>query len=118
MLLPPVPCHRPGPSYWTGEATANRDWNRRPNAAEIAALQSMIDKAMPPVGDDPSALLGMTSADFCVGAFEALLREVEFELRHGKGFAVISRATRAPMDVHRNVDRVPEYRLSSRCAAT
>ena len=32
----------------------------------------------------------MTSADFCVGAFEAGLGEVEFELRHGKGFAVIS----------------------------
>jgi len=69
---------------------AKRDWSRRVSAVELAALQFMIDKASPRVGDDPNALLSMTSADFCVGAFEAILKEIEFELRHGKGFAVIN----------------------------
>lgn len=78
-----------GPSCWNGEAMARHPWYRQLSAEELDALEQMVDKVRPQVGDDPNALLSMRPADFSVGAFARVLQEVDFDLRHGKGFSVI-----------------------------
>ena len=65
------------------------DWFRRLHPDELDALEAMVNKARPRVDDDPNTLLEMTSADFSIGGFITVLEEIEFDLRHGKGFSVI-----------------------------
>ena len=84
-----LPSPLEGPSCWTGEAITPTAWFRQLNHEELDALEGMVDKARPLVGDDPNVLLSMTSVDFSPGAFAAVLNEIDFDLCHGRGFSVI-----------------------------
>ena len=71
-------------------------WSRQINQEELDALEHMVEKARVRVGDDPDVLMNMTSVDFSLGAFAVVVKEIDFDLRYGKGFSVI-----ATLPVHR-----------------
>ena len=64
-------------------------WFRRVNEEELDALEHMVNKVRARVGDDPNALMNMTSTDFSLGAFASVVQEMDYDLSHGKGFSVI-----------------------------
>ena len=78
-----------GAHCWTGRAMTRQSWFRQVKEEEIKALERMVDQARAQVGDEPNALLDMTSEDFSLGVFADVVKDIEFDLRHGIGVSVI-----------------------------
>ncbi|MDP6174414.1 MAG: TauD/TfdA family dioxygenase, partial [Rhodospirillales bacterium] len=78
------------PACWTGEELAARqDWIFELSAREISDLGAMAASVRERIGDDASALVGMTADDFYMGAFASRFEQAKQILKDGVGVVLI-----------------------------